>query len=127
MTERRQFHRAKYSTRIILSQNDIIHHGHLENISKSGALVRLERGTHLPNGGVCDLSIYLDSEEFTLQFTAELVNSAFGMAGVKFVANDSESKPRLDGLLEMLSSEVDIAMAEHERYQRRLAGDSREG
>ena len=127
MIEKRKSHRVKLSTRTILSQNDILHYGKLENISKSGALVRLLPGTHVPKGAEYDLTIYLDGEEFPLQFSAELMNIAFGMAGIKFVAYNSETEARLDALMEMLSSEVDIAMVEHEKYLRRLAVDSREG
>ena len=123
----RKFHRAKLSTRIILSHNGTRHHGRLENISKSGALIRLEPGTHLQKDGEYDISVYLEGEEIPLQFSAELVNITFGMAGIKFVAYDSETSTRLDVLLEMLSSETDIATVEHEKNMRRLVDNFREG
>ena len=127
MNGTRKFHRAKLSTRIILSQNSILHHGRLENISKSGALIRLEPGTYLQKDGGYVLSVYLEGEEFPLQFSAELVNITFGMAGIKFGTYDSETAIRLGSLLEKLSSEVDIATIEHEKNMRRLVDNFREG
>jgi hypothetical protein len=127
MIEKRKFHRVKLSTRIILRQNNILHHGQLENISKSGALVRLEPDTYFSKESEYDVSVYLDGEETPLHFRAELVNITFGMAGIKFVAYDSETETRLDVLMELLSSEVDMAMVERKKYLRRLAEDFREG
>lgn len=127
MIEKRKFHRVKLSTRTILSQNNTLFHGQLENISKSGALVRLEPGTYFPKDSEYDVSVYLDGEEFPLHFSAELVNITFGMAGIKFVAYDSETETRLDDMLEMLSAEVDMAMVEHKKYLRRIAEEFREG
>lgn len=121
MKERRKFHRVTFSAKIILSQNDILYHGRLENISKSGALVRLEPGTHLPKENEYTLSVYFDGEDFPLQFRAELVNITFGMAGIKFVAYDSDTESRFDALLQLLSSEVNIATVEHEKYRRRFS------
>ena len=123
----RKFHRAKLSTRIILSHNGTRHHGRLENISKSGALIRLEPGTHLQKDGEYDISVYLEGEEIPLQFSAELVNITFGMAGVKFAACDGGTAARLDDLLNKLTLEVDVTMAEHERPPGRVPGNFQEG
>jgi translation elongation factor EF-1beta len=81
----------------------------------------MEPGTHLPKENDYALSVYLDGEEFPLHFRAELVNITFGLAGIKFVAYDGDTEFRFDALLEMLSSEVDCAMADHEKYQRQLS------
>ena len=122
MIERRKFHRVKFSTKIILSQNDTLHHGRLENISKNGALVRLESGAHLSKESEYALSVYLEGDEHPLQFSVELVNFTFDIAGIKFVAYDSETETetRFDVLLEMLASKVDNEMVEQKKYQRRL-------
>ena len=121
MIERRKFHRVKFSTKIILSQNDTLHHGRLENISKNGALVRLAPGTHLPKESEYALSVYLEGDEHPLQFSVELVSVTFDIASIKLVAYDSETEPRFDVLLEMLSLKVDTETVEQKKYQRRLA------
>ena len=127
MIKTREFPRVKLSTKIILSRNGTPHHGHLQNISKCGALVRLESGTHLPAAGDYVLSVYLDGEQVPLQFSAELVNITFGMAGIKFAACDGGTAARLDDLLKKLTLEVDVTMAEHERPSGRVPGNFQEG
>ena len=101
MIEKRKFPRVKLSSRTVLSQNNVILHGRLENISKSGALVRLVPGTHVPKGSEYDVTIYLDGEEFPLQISAELVNINFNMLGLKFTAYDEVTETRLDSLSEI--------------------------
>jgi len=127
MTEKRKFHRVTFSTRIILSQNEIFHHGRLDNISKCGALVRLEPDTHLMIDCEYNLSVYLDGEKNPLQFRAKLVNISFGVVGIKFVAYDSETGTRLDAVLTRLSSDDDRALAGHPKYSGRLAVNFQEG
>ena len=127
MIEKRKFPRVKLSSRTVLSQNNVILHGRLENISKSGALVRLVPGTHVPNGSEYDVTIYLDGEEFPLQISAELVNINFNMLGLKFTAYDEVTETRLDSLLEILSLEIDIEKVERERHLRQLFENFRGG
>ncbi len=127
MIEKRKFPRVKLSSRTVLSQNNVILHGRLENISKSGALVRLVPGTHVPKGSEYDVTIYLDGEEFPLQISAELVNINFNMLGLKFTAYDEVTETRLDSLLEILSSEIDIEKVERERHLRQLVENFRGG
>jgi hypothetical protein len=118
MIEKRKSHREHLLTRTILSQQDSILHGQLENISMSGALVRLEFGTYLPKGGEYDLTVYLEGEAFPLQFNVEVVSVAFALAGIKFVSYFDDTETRLSALLRQLSSQPDRATIELERIQR---------
>jgi len=111
-----------------LSQNDVTHSGSLENISRVGALVRLNASVHLPKDANYELSVYPDDEEQALKFSAVLVNISFGMAGIKFTAFDSETANRLEDLLVKLSSDaVSTKTIEHDKYKRRFAENFREG
>ena len=127
MRERRKFPRVKLSSRTILSHNNVVLLGRLENISKSGALVRLESGAHVPIGTEYDMTIFLDGEELPLQICAELVNINFNMLGLKFTEHDDETEARLDGLLVILSSEIHIDTVERENYLRQLVEKFRGG
>jgi PilZ domain len=103
MIEKRKFHRVQLSSRTILSQQEGIHHGQLMNISMNGALVRLEFGTYIPKGNEYDLTIYIEGEDFPLQFKAKVVSTTFAMAGVKFVSYADDTETRLEDLLKKLS------------------------
>jgi hypothetical protein len=109
MIEKRKSHREHLSTKSILSQQDTIIHGIMENISMCGALVRLDFGTYLPKGSAYDLTIYLEGEDMPLQINAEVVSVTFAMAGLMFVSFEDDSGTRLAELLQRLSSRPDKA------------------
>ena len=122
MIDRRQFHRVQLSSKTILSNNDSNYQGQLENISMTGALVRIEHGTFLPKGSEYGMSVYIDGEDAPLQLNVEVVCVNFALAGIKFVSFKADSGTRLAKLIERFSSEPDVVMAEHERFRRLFAG-----
>jgi hypothetical protein len=124
--EKRAFQRLPFSTTAILSHNDAIIQGQLENISMNGALVRLEHGTFLPQGSEYCLTVHINGEDVPLQLVAEIVCVSFSMAGIKFVSYEADTKVRLSELMVKLSSDLNMAMAEHERIRRQFANYLRE-
>ena len=127
MIEKRKSHRVKLSTRIIFSQEDALQHGQLENISMSGALIRLEKDTYLPQGSGHDLTLYIEEEEFPLQFGIEVVCYSFGVAGIRFLSYEDDTETRLAKLMEKLSAEASMESSEQDKFKRRLTEIYREG
>jgi hypothetical protein len=122
MIDKRQFHRVKLSSKTILSSNDSIYQGQLENISMTGALIRLEHGTCLPKGVEYGLTVHVDGENAPLQLDVEVVCVTFALAGIKFVSFKGDSGARLAKLIERFSSEPDVVMAEQEKVRKLFAG-----
>jgi hypothetical protein len=87
----------------------------------TGALVRFEHGTSLPKDSGYELTVIVDSEDAPLQFKAEVVCFTFAMAGIKIVSFNGDSGVRLAKLIENLSAEPDIEMAEREKVRRLFA------
>ena len=127
MIDRRQFHRVKLSSKIILSNSDTIYQGQLENISMIGALVRLEQGTLLSKESEYGLEITIDGEDVPLQLTVVVTNVTFSMSGIKFVSFKAETGIRLAKMIETFSSEPDVVMAEQEKIRRQFADYFNEG
>lgn len=127
MIEKRKFHRVPLSTRTILSQREAIHHGQLQNISMGGALIRLEHGTFVPQWSEYDLTVYIEDENFPLQFNAEIVSVNFAMAAVKFLSYEDDTETRLAQLLHRLSLQPDKAKVQVEIIRSRSAELYQEG
>jgi hypothetical protein len=121
MIEKRQFHRVQLSSKAILSRNDNIYQGQLQNISMTGALIRFEHGTLLPQGREYELTVIVDGEDAPLQFNAVVVCFSFALAGIKIVSFKADSGTRLAKLIEWFSSEPDIELAERAKIQRLFA------
>ena len=121
MIEQRKFHRLPISTNAVLRNHDELYQGLLENISMSGALIRLKHGTCLLQGGKYDFEFYIDGDDTALHINAEVICVNFSMAGIKFSGCSNDAVTRLSRLMEQLSSDPDLAIAEHERVRRRLA------
>ncbi|MDD5105512.1 MAG: PilZ domain-containing protein [Desulfuromonadaceae bacterium] len=126
MLEKRRFHRVPFSTKTVLAFNGATYSGQLENISMSGALIRLEHGTTLPLGNKFGLTVHVADESVPLQLVAEIVCVPFAMAGIKFISYQADTRERLSKLVESLSADTDIAMANHEKRRRQLANQLRE-
>jgi len=122
MIDKRHFQRVHLSSKIILSNNDSIYQGQLENISMSGALIRFGHDTFLSKCSKYDLTVTIEGEDAPLQLAVEIVFVTFAMAGIKFVSFKTDSGIRLAKLIERFSSEPDVVMAEHERVRRLFTG-----
>src|ERR1039457_1730629 len=86
MIEKRKFTRVRLTTKSVLSFQDSEYKSQLENISISGALVRLEQCIIVPHGGEYVLTIYVEGEENPLQFLVEVVCATMSLAGIKFIS-----------------------------------------
>jgi len=118
MIDKRQFHRVQLLPKTILSTNDSTYTGHLENISMTGALIRLDHGNSLTEGREYGLTVIIAGEDAPLQLTVEIVYVSFALAGIKFVSFKADSGARLAKLIEKVSSEPDVVMAEQERIRK---------
>jgi len=121
LIEKREFHRVQLSSKTILSRNGNNYLGQLENISMTGALVRFEHGALLPIGSEYDMTVIVDGEDAPLQLNVEVICFTFAMAGIKIVSFKADSGARLAKLIESISSEPDIEMAEREKVRRLFA------
>jgi hypothetical protein len=119
--EQRKFHRLPISTNAVLRNYNELYQGQLENISMSGALIRLKHGTSLLQGEIYDLEFYLEGDDTALLINAEVICVNFSMAGIKFCGCSNDAVTRLSRLMELLESDPDLAVVEHERVRRRLA------
>jgi hypothetical protein len=126
MSEQRKFHRTPCTTKTILSLQNVLYHGQLENISMNGALIQLKHGTDLILGNVYDLDIFITGEDLPLRLTADVRFLNFAMAGVKFLSFIADSEKRLSRLIETLSSDPNLVTAERERIRRRSTDSFRE-
>jgi len=104
MIERRKFPRVKLSAKSMLCLQDANYKGQLENISLSGALVRLEQSIVVPHGGDYSLSIYIENEDAPLQLIVEVVFSSLSFVGIKFFSCDVTTATRLGKLVEDLTA-----------------------
>jgi len=126
MIEKRNYRRIRLATKSVLSCNEVVLSGQLENISMNGALIRLEHGSFLPQGSQYDLTVYISDDNSPLQLNVEVVCFSFAMAGVKFISYKSDTESRLAKLMESLSTDSEMSRVEHEKVRRRLAGNLRE-
>lgn len=127
MIDKRQFHRVQLSSNAMLSNNDSVYQGQLQNISMTGALIRFEDGTFLSKGSKYGLTITIDGEDAPLHLAVEVVFNTFAMAGIKFVSFKANSGIRLAKLIDRFSSDPDVVMAEQEKIRRLFADYFKEG
>ena len=105
MIERRKHPRVRLTANSVLRFQDEDYKGQLENISVSGALVKLERSVVLSLGGEYLLTIYIEGGNTLLQLFVEVVCAMPSYTGVKFVSCDTETTNRLEQLVEKLAHE----------------------
>jgi len=120
MIEKRKHHRVNISTKTVLSQQDTIYHGQLENISQNGALLRLEQGTYLPEGSENVLTVFIEWEAVPYRFRTVVVCESFAIVGVKFLSYLDDTENRLAKLIEKLSYESDLERFKQDRFKRHL-------
>ena len=120
MIEKRKHHRVNISTKTVLSKQDTIYHGQLENISQNGALLRLEHGTYLPEGSENVLTVFIEWEAVPYRFRTVVVCESFAIVGVKFLSYLDDTENRLAKLIEKLSNESDLERFKQDRFKRHL-------
>jgi len=107
MVERREFPRVSLTAASLLHLQDTDCRGQLQNISMSGALIRIEDQMVMPAGCDYNLTVYIEGEDTPLQFVVEVVCSALSLVGIRFVSSDAASAARLGQLIESLTSGQD--------------------
>ena len=101
MAELRKSHRERFRQKIELIHKGSGHPGYLDNISLSGALVRLDDDTGIDAGELCLLRIHLSEEAVPpLEIRSETVHGGSCLVGVRFVDGDVDIGLRLSLLME---------------------------
>ena len=121
MIEKRKFPRVRLSALSILCHQDTSYRGQLENISISGALVRLEQCIIVPHGGEYNLTIYIEGEDAPLQLVVEVVCATHSLAGIKFFSCEAETASRLGRLVERLTSDTDTILTDRDTIRIHLS------
>jgi hypothetical protein len=120
MIEQRKFQRAKLTAKSMLSNDDALYQGQLENISLNGALVRFEQGVIVPLGRY-DLAVYIEGEGAPLQFIVEIVCATNALSGMKFVSCEADTETSLFQLMDKLTARPDQLRNEQERFRKNIA------
>jgi len=113
----RKFPRVRLTAQCVLGYQNVDYKGQLENISISGALVRLEECICPPHSGESTLTIYIEGEVSPLQLNIEVVCTSFTLTGIKFISCDAGTATRLGQLVERLASKADMQETEREKIQ----------
>lgn len=119
--QQRWFHRVLFTAKSVITLDDVIFTGKIENISLNGTLVSFERDVIVSQGEKCFLSIYPDGEPEPIRIIAQVVHSRHTMVGLKFVALDSDTQFRLYELVERITTEPDKLKSEWQRLRGYLA------
>jgi len=119
MIEKRKFQRARLTAKSMLSHDDVIYQGQLENISLNGALVRFQHGVIVPLGQY-DLAVYIEDKEAPLRFIVEIVCATNALSGMKFVSCEADTETSLFQLMGMLTPGPDQLRIEQEKFRNNL-------
>jgi hypothetical protein len=112
MSESRKFPRIRFAAQCVLGCRNADYKGRLENISISGALVRLEQCLFPPYGDENTLTVFVDEEASPLELAIEVVCTSFTLTGVKFLSCDAGTATRLGKLVENLALKQDVEKTE---------------
>lgn len=112
MPKQRKFVRVRCRVKSSLEHKGHIVHGHLENISVSGALLRLHESMLARPGDLCRLSIYPSEEKAPLRIRAELIHIGFSMAGLRFMEIEEQTKISLLAFLNTIGSDNEVVQNE---------------
>lgn len=108
----RWFHRVLFTAKSVVTLDDVIFNGHVENISLNGALISFEKDITVNRGDKCFLTIYSEGESQPIRIIAEVVRFLRNMIGIKFVAIDAETQFCLYELVKRVTTEPENMNAE---------------
>ena len=123
MSELRRFHRVELSHRIELVYRDRSYHGHLNNLSQNGALLRLDDDLNLPAGQPCLLRIYPENTGQSRppwQLWSEAIHGHAGLIGLRFASCDDDTRIKLAQLVDQIPCESEGLRHGLERIRRYL-------
>jgi PilZ domain len=116
--QQRWFHRVLFTAKSVVTFDDVIFKGQVENISLNGALISFEKDITVNCGDKCFLTIYPEGENQPIRIIAEVVRFLRNMVGIKFVAIDAETQLCLYELVKRVTTEPDKMDADRERLKR---------
>ena len=90
--QQRWFHRVLFTAKSVVTFDDVIFKGQLENISLNGAMISFEKDITVNRGDKCFLTIYPEGDSQPIRIIAEVVRFLRNMVGIKFVAIDAETQ-----------------------------------
>lgn len=105
MSEQRKFERVSFPYRIVLARGRERFTGRLENISTNGALVDLDCELDLQTGERLLLTVEADPGKPPLELEAEAIHASSTLVGMRFTGCRGETGPRLERLVERMSSD----------------------
>ena len=115
--QQRWFHRVLFTAKSVVTLDDVIFKGHVENISLNGALISFEQDITVNRGDKCFLTIYPEGKSQPIRIIAEVVRFLRNMVGIKFVAIDEDTQLCLYELVERLTTEPDKMNAESDKLK----------
>jgi hypothetical protein len=113
----RWFHRVLFTAKSVVTLDDVIFNGHVENISLNGALISFEKDITVNRGDKCFLTIYPEGESQPIRIIAEVVRCLRNMVGIKFVAIDEETQLCLYELVKRVTTEPEKMNAESDKLK----------
>ena len=103
--QQRLFNRVLFTAKSVITFDDIIFNGKIENISLNGAMISFETDVTVNAGDKCFLTIYPEGESHPIRIITEVVRFLRNMVGIKFVAMDAETQLSLHKLVRRVTTE----------------------
>jgi hypothetical protein len=103
--QQRLFNRVLFTAKSVITFDDIIFNGKIENISLNGAMISFETDVTVNAGDKCFLTIYPEGESQPIRIITEVVRFLRNMVGIKFVAMDAETQLSLNDLVRRVTTE----------------------
>lgn len=119
--QQRGFHRVLLTAKSVVTFDDVIFKGQVENISLNGALISFEKDIDVNRGEKCFLTIYPENADTPIRIIAEVVRVLRNMVGIKFVAIDAETQACLFELVQKVTTEPENFTVESNRIKQYLA------
>ena len=116
--QQRWFHRVLFTAKSVVTLDDVIFKGQIENISLNGALISFEKDITVNCGDKCFLTIYPEGESQPIRIIAEVVRILRNLVGIKFVAIDAETQVCLYELVNRVTTEPENMNAENDKLKK---------
>ena len=119
--QQRMFHRVLFTAKSVVTLDEVIVKGKIENISLNGAMISFENDITVNRGDKCFLTIYPDGENQPIRIIAEVVRFLRNMVGIKFVALDEEAQRCLYELVKRVATEPENMDEQRDRMKQYFA------
>jgi len=115
--QQRLFHRVLFTAKSVVTFDDVIFSGKIENISLNGAMISFETDVTVNSGDKCFLTIYPEGESQPIRIITEVVRFLRNMVGIKFIAMDAETQLALNELVRKVTRESKNMNVESDRLK----------